>query len=108
MLRFFVAVEENYSNNPYHNRVHAADVLRTLHVIMHHGGVRQALHKAQDIALLATYLAAVIHDYEHKGGGSCALHLFSRPVSCECILCFRGSSKECVLSLLACMHATQV
>jgi hypothetical protein len=63
-------LEDNYSNNPYHNRIHAADVLRTLHVILTRGGVGEALHKAQDIAVLATYLAAVIHDFEHRGMSS--------------------------------------
>lgn len=27
----------------------------------------QALHKAHDVGLLAVYLAAVVHDFEHKG-----------------------------------------
>eukprot|EP00967_Tisochrysis_lutea_P100149 scaffold149160_cov18-Tisochrysis_lutea.AAC.1 len=49
------------------HRTHACDVLRTLHVIMTRGGVKGALSKAQDVALMAAYLAAVIHDYEHKG-----------------------------------------
>lgn len=39
--RYLVAVEDNYRDNPYHNRIHAADVLRTLHCIMTRGGVRQ-------------------------------------------------------------------
>jgi len=41
-----------------------------LHRIAHHF---QALHKTQDIALLATYLAAIIHDYEHRGVCICCV-----------------------------------
>jgi len=70
LARFLVAIEDGYNtdrDNPYHNRTHACDVLRTLHVIMTRGGVKGALSKAQDVALMAAYLAAVIHDYEHKG-----------------------------------------
>ena len=48
--RFLVALEDNYSYNPYHNRMHAADVLRTLHVIMTRGGVRQVRTQATNCA----------------------------------------------------------
>ena len=37
--RFLVLIEDGYRDNPYHNRVHAADVLRNLHVIIHRGGL---------------------------------------------------------------------
>ncbi|KAF5826760.1 hypothetical protein DUNSADRAFT_2121 [Dunaliella salina] len=70
LARFLVAIEDGYNidkDNPYHNRTHASDVLRTLHVIMTRGGVKESLSKAQDVALMAAYLAAVIHDFEHKG-----------------------------------------
>lgn len=67
LARFLCRLEDNYSENPYHNRIHAADVLRTLHVINTRGGVGEALDKAQDIAIIGTYLAAIIHDFEHKG-----------------------------------------
>ena len=33
-LRFLLHVEEGYSSNPYHSSTHAADVLRTLHVVL--------------------------------------------------------------------------
>ncbi|KAF5833462.1 hypothetical protein DUNSADRAFT_10217 [Dunaliella salina] len=64
---FLLTVEDRYIDNPYHNRIHAADVLRTLHVMMSRGGIRQAMHSTHDIALLAAYMAAVVHDLEHKG-----------------------------------------
>ena len=51
--------------NPYHNRTHAADVLQTMHVILHRGGLVPGY--ADPITLLACYLAAIIHDFEHLG-----------------------------------------
>ena len=38
-------VEDGYGDNPYHCRVHAADVLRSLHVLLHRGGVMKAISK---------------------------------------------------------------
>lgn len=85
--RFLVAVEDRYMDNPYHNRMHAADVLRTLHVIMTRGGVRQAMHAAHDIALLSAYVAAVVHDFEHKGTCDlvCWFVRLRAPVCCKCV-----------------------
>ena len=41
--RFLLRVEQGYPNNPYHSRVHAADVLRMFHVVLTRGGVLSAL-----------------------------------------------------------------
>ncbi len=87
-------VEDGYPDNPYHNRVHAADVLRTLHVLLHRGGVLDAVtkggaaqdngehqqsregaqdgggctdgHASSSARLIACYLAAIVHDFEHR------------------------------------------
>ena len=39
LARFFMRIEEGYPNNPYHCRTHAADVLRSLHVVLNRGRV---------------------------------------------------------------------
>jgi hypothetical protein len=49
----------------YHNRTHAADVLQSMHVLMTRGGLVRRL--GEDLGLLAGYLAACIHDLEHRG-----------------------------------------
>ncbi len=79
-------IEDGYPDNPYHNRVHAADVLRSFHVLLHRGGVLEAVtkgggalnseqqatneendgHPAASARLIACYLAAIVHDYEHR------------------------------------------
>ena len=66
--RFLCRVEDGYLNNPYHCKTHGADVLRNLYVILHRGGVlRQSQKDHHQAWLLASYLAAIVHDYEHKG-----------------------------------------
>jgi hypothetical protein len=39
LARFLMRIEEGYPSNPYHCRTHAADVLRSLHVVLNRGGV---------------------------------------------------------------------
>ncbi|KAL6751781.1 3'5'-cyclic nucleotide phosphodiesterase [Haematococcus lacustris] len=65
VARFLRAVEAGYRPNPYHNKVHAADVLQTLHVVLTKGGVLAAI--PSPLTHLACYVAAVSHDYEHVG-----------------------------------------
>ena len=43
LARFLICIEDGYRNNPYHSRVHAADVLRNLHVIANRGGLLKAM-----------------------------------------------------------------
>ncbi len=52
-------------SNPYHNSRHAADVLQTFHMILHRGGLMPGY--ADQLTVMACYLAAVVHDYEHLG-----------------------------------------
>ena len=44
--RFLIRIEEGYPSNPYHCRTHAADVLRSLHVVLNRGGVMTAVTAA--------------------------------------------------------------
>lgn len=63
LARWLVRLEAGYPPNPYHNRTHAADVTRNVHVLMTRGGLGAAATVgwggADDIAQLAIYLAAV-------------------------------------------------
>jgi hypothetical protein len=66
LARWLRNIECGYlAGNPYHNATHAADVLQTLHVTLHSAGL--VPHYAGGHTLLACYLAAVVHDYEHLG-----------------------------------------
>ncbi|MEW5305806.1 MAG: hypothetical protein WDW36_008323 [Sanguina aurantia] len=71
LVRYLVSIENGYSDvNPYHNRKHAADVLQSMHRILHEGGMMATATHAgyvDNLTLLACYLAATVHDYEHGG-----------------------------------------
>ncbi|XP_071941932.1 dual specificity calcium/calmodulin-dependent 3',5'-cyclic nucleotide phosphodiesterase 1A-like [Antedon mediterranea] len=63
---FLDVMEAGYQRyrNPYHNHVHAADVLQTVHHIIVKMGI---VHWLSDLEILSALLAALIHDYEHTG-----------------------------------------
>ena len=46
LARFLLRIEDGYKDNPYHSRIHAADVLRTTHVFLTRGGVLKAVSDA--------------------------------------------------------------
>merc|ERR1712216_261201 len=60
LVKFLIRIENGYPSNPYHNRIHAADVLRTLHVLIQRGGLKQQGY-CDATAVLSCYLAAIIH-----------------------------------------------
>ncbi|GIL70062.1 hypothetical protein Vretimale_3337 [Volvox reticuliferus] len=65
LARFLRKIEDGYPDNPYHNKTHAADVLQGMHCLLTRGGLHRRL--GEDVAIFASYLAAITHDYEHKG-----------------------------------------
>ncbi|GFH21001.1 3'5'-cyclic nucleotide phosphodiesterase [Haematococcus lacustris] len=65
LARWLCCIEDGYCANPYHNRSHAADVLQTMHMLLTRGGLVPGYADQQ--SMLAAYLAAVCHDYQHIG-----------------------------------------
>ncbi|GIL62062.1 hypothetical protein Vafri_16373, partial [Volvox africanus] len=66
LARLLRHIEAGYNrHNPYHNATHAADVLQTLHVIIHAAQLHE--HYLDQLGLLAAYFAGIIHDYGHPG-----------------------------------------
>lgn len=65
-LRAFLAlVEAGYSHdNPYHNNLHATDVVQSLGVLLLSDSWAEEL---EDVELLAMVLAAACHDLGHPG-----------------------------------------
>ncbi|KPU74341.1 uncharacterized protein Dana_GF23386, isoform G [Drosophila ananassae] len=63
---FLYRVEEGYCRyrNPYHNNLHAVDVMQTIHYCLCNTGLMNWL---TDLEIFASLLAALIHDYEHTG-----------------------------------------
>ena len=66
LARFLRAAESCYQSHPYHNNVHASDVLQTLHMVLTWGGL--VPHYADPLTQLACYISAVCHDLNHRGG----------------------------------------
>ena len=72
LTRFLLAIEAGYSTQQevlYHSRSHAADVLQSIFVLMRRGALDKYLGTGQSkqLAVLAAYLAAAVHDYQHVG-----------------------------------------
>ncbi|KMY89826.1 calcium/calmodulin-dependent 3',5'-cyclic nucleotide phosphodiesterase 1 isoform X7 [Drosophila simulans] len=63
---FLHRVEEGYCRyrNPYHNNLHAVDVMQTIHYCLCNTGLMNWL---TDLEIFASLLAALLHDYEHTG-----------------------------------------
>jgi len=59
-------VEAGYHGNPYHNSMHAADVLHVTHFILTKGGLIKKLNM-RDEDTFAALFAAAIHDFDHPG-----------------------------------------
>ena len=52
------------SGNPYHNNLHATDVLQTTHWLISQTGVQDWL---SDLEIFALLFSAIIHDFDHSG-----------------------------------------
>jgi 3',5'-cyclic-nucleotide phosphodiesterase len=66
VLNFLSQIEAGYHPNPYHNSMHAADVLHILHYIMHPGELVKTAKLTND-DVFAALIAGMIHDYDHPG-----------------------------------------
>merc|ERR1719483_267696 len=52
------------NNNPYHNNLHAGDVLQTANWFLKQTGLKSWL---SDLEIFALLFSAIIHDYDHSG-----------------------------------------
>lgn len=53
-----------FVENPYHNPTHIVDTLQAMHYLYHTANIKKYLNKSD---ILASFLANLIHDYEHPG-----------------------------------------
>ena len=65
-LNWISVVESGYHCNPYHNSMHAADVLHITHYILSMGGLIKKCNLTPEDTFAALF-AAGIHDYDHPG-----------------------------------------
>jgi hypothetical protein len=66
LIEFLGAIERRYLNTPYHNKLHAADVTQSLHVLLQMGG-DNCTPKYEPVELFAILFSAVVHDVGHPG-----------------------------------------
>ncbi|XP_043939909.1 calcium/calmodulin-dependent 3',5'-cyclic nucleotide phosphodiesterase 1B isoform X2 [Protopterus annectens] len=87
LVPFLDALESGYSKyqNPYHNLVHAADVMQTVHCFLMSTGMVQWL---TELEILAVIFAAAIHDYEHTGTSN-SFHIQTKS---DCALIYNDRS----------------
>ncbi|KAL0246181.1 hypothetical protein GEMRC1_007395 [Eukaryota sp. GEM-RC1] len=64
LIAFLVKVERGYPPNPYHNSLHAADVL---HAVFYFLKVAELEKYFDPVEILALVLATVVHDHGHPG-----------------------------------------
>ena len=56
---------DNFSNGaPYHNNLHACDVLQTTHCTISQTGLKDWM---SDLEIFSLLFSAIIHDYNHTG-----------------------------------------
>lgn len=64
MALYFRRIQEGYRDNPYHNCVHALDVMLNTSYFISQPAIARLI---RPIDRLAAILAAAIHDYDHPG-----------------------------------------
>eukprot|EP01091_Cochliopodium_minus_P014769 TRINITY_DN5072_c0_g2_i2.p1 TRINITY_DN5072_c0_g2~~TRINITY_DN5072_c0_g2_i2.p1 ORF type:complete len:651 (+),score=191.39 TRINITY_DN5072_c0_g2_i2:44-1996(+) len=63
-FNFIQKVRENYNDNPYHNFLHAIDVLQTVHCILTNTNI---INHLRWIDVFGLYISALCHDLDHGG-----------------------------------------
>jgi len=66
---FIKRIQSGYRANPYHNALHAADVVQTVHYFLTTGGYMEQAD-LNNIELAAMFISAAIHDYDHPGANN--------------------------------------
>ncbi|MCJ1368729.1 hypothetical protein MMC16_007874, partial [Acarospora aff. strigata] len=65
LATFVRVIEKGYdAKNPYHNSIHVASVVQMTHLLLQQAGVAKIMSETQ---IIATYYAALTHDFEHLG-----------------------------------------
>lgn len=64
-ITFMMTLEDHYLKDaPYHNRVHAADVVQSTHVLLNSPALESVF---TSLEVLSALFASAIHDVDHPG-----------------------------------------
>jgi len=77
-FNFIRECEKLYAKNPYHNAIHAADVLQSTHIYLCTGDVNNYF---SDTELFAVLFAAMVHDLGHLGTNNAFLQAIHHPTA---------------------------
>jgi cAMP-specific phosphodiesterase 4 len=64
LINYLTALEDHYQVVPYHNKIHAADVTQSIHVLLDSSALESVF---SDLEILAAVFSAAIHDVDHPG-----------------------------------------
>nr|CAH8865010.1 unnamed protein product [Trichobilharzia regenti]CAH8865012.1 unnamed protein product [Trichobilharzia regenti] len=64
LILYMNAVEEKYNDNPYHNCIHAADVVQSTHILLNAQSLESVF---TDLEIFTVLFACAIHDVGHPG-----------------------------------------
>ena len=68
LCNYLRAISNDYNSvNPYHNAIHAADVMQTMHSMIQQSLHEEFMKDIPKISLFAVLLSAAVHDVEHPG-----------------------------------------
>jgi len=62
--RFIGLIEKGYHDLPFHNKIHATDVLHAMNYLIKNSKI---MSMCDTIDVMCCYIAAIIHDYDHPG-----------------------------------------
>ena len=65
LVLFAVQIEEGYPVGMYHCKAHAADVSNRMAALLTKTGISESTRKNNSVLMLASVVAAFIHDYKH-------------------------------------------
>lgn len=81
MASFCKALNAGYrDSNPFHNRLHAADVAYVMHLFVLHSGIVEQ-RSLEPFHVLAMIFGALVHDFRHPGVTSAFLSSTSDPLA---------------------------
>jgi hypothetical protein len=64
LINFLTSLEDHYQNVPYHNKIHAADVIQSMHVLLNSNALESVF---TDLEIFTAIFSAAIHDVDHPG-----------------------------------------
>lgn len=79
LIHYLSMIQSLYrTENPYHNSLHAADVLQTTHIYLTSNGVH---HNFSDLEIFCLLFSALVHDVGHLGVNNVFLSKIRHPIA---------------------------